>query len=294
MNQQPSVFSVFSVSDMTLLKTNKSNDTTRKKRRNHVRQACLPCRKAHTACDETKPCGRCVKQQRPELCVQSVEEYSELGEEEPQTPKKLKKEDSDIESQTPNNFMTTGPPSSNTLTPLLPNQSSPFPNISHYPTNNTSILPSHQILNTNPHPIHNPRPIVPLPISKNIPTTSPELSPLLTLSGEALTSTPIENIQIQGNPIYTPPDINASNDPNNYTSTLNIYNLLVLTHQKMDTFITDLNRMRIELITTKQQQDRMMDFFSNVSQTNVIHVTQSDPSSTTRRPRDIGMGYSHV
>jgi hypothetical protein len=140
---QPAVFSVFSVSDMTLLKTNKSNDT-RKKRRNHVKQACLPCRRAHTACDETKPCARCVKQCRPELCVQTEEEYKELANDEGEArPLKRQKREESPERPFP---LESSPPSQLPGHPLpsllpqpqatlqhpsfpntIPTQSQPFP-----------------------------------------------------------------------------------------------------------------------------------------------------------------------
>jgi len=64
-------FLVFSADDMSLID---ANDKTLKKRRNYVKSACIPCRKAHTACDETKPCSRCISRGIPHLCVHEDEE----------------------------------------------------------------------------------------------------------------------------------------------------------------------------------------------------------------------------
>lgn len=138
----PAVFSVFSVSDMTLLKTNKPTDS-RKKRRNHVKQACLLCRRAHTACDETKPCSRCVKQQRPELCVQTIEEYNEILNstnsssiiDEEKVTKKIKRDSSPQESDTTSNIVA---PVLNNPVPLNTCLSTPISNAS-MPTLNTSL-----------------------------------------------------------------------------------------------------------------------------------------------------------
>eukprot|EP01125_Pyxidicula_operculata_P005910 TRINITY_DN2066_c0_g1_i2.p2 TRINITY_DN2066_c0_g1~~TRINITY_DN2066_c0_g1_i2.p2 ORF type:complete len:265 (+),score=12.50 TRINITY_DN2066_c0_g1_i2:111-905(+) len=66
----PPIFSVFSVNEnsMQLIKHSK-NINESKKRRVHVKNACVPCREAHTACDEKRPCTRCVKRNHPKLCV---------------------------------------------------------------------------------------------------------------------------------------------------------------------------------------------------------------------------------
>eukprot|EP01125_Pyxidicula_operculata_P003648 TRINITY_DN1484_c0_g1_i2.p1 TRINITY_DN1484_c0_g1~~TRINITY_DN1484_c0_g1_i2.p1 ORF type:complete len:309 (+),score=20.13 TRINITY_DN1484_c0_g1_i2:20-946(+) len=64
------VFSVFSVNDMQLIThiPQPTQQPVKKQRRVHVKSACVPCRQAHAACDEKRPCSRCVKRNHPELC----------------------------------------------------------------------------------------------------------------------------------------------------------------------------------------------------------------------------------
>eukprot|EP01125_Pyxidicula_operculata_P007096 TRINITY_DN2416_c0_g1_i1.p1 TRINITY_DN2416_c0_g1~~TRINITY_DN2416_c0_g1_i1.p1 ORF type:complete len:247 (+),score=39.22 TRINITY_DN2416_c0_g1_i1:36-776(+) len=47
----------------------KQNGNSNKQRRRQVKTACTLCRKSHAACDDTRPCSRCVKLGQPELCI---------------------------------------------------------------------------------------------------------------------------------------------------------------------------------------------------------------------------------
>jgi hypothetical protein len=325
---QPSVFSVFSVSDMTLLKTNKSNDASRKKRRNHVKQACLPCRRAHTACDETKPCSRCVKQQRPELCVQTAEEYNELlQDEESRNTKKMKREESNPDIDTNlvsgNMSQSTGPPSTLhsshptpplTVTPILTNTT----------TNTTSSQQQMLVTSHSAGTSQRPLPMLPMQLTQASKNSSPDQSPVSPLgTTESTYSAPLDTTQsssgysswvtpreskmevygsndIGGLPMNyanNPPggsygsssfresDTSALSDSSGYNLILNIFNLVASTNHKMDSFITEFNRVRTELNTTKQQQERMMNFFRIIQKQmlymlhNPIHPIQPGDSA---------------
>ncbi|ORX60095.1 hypothetical protein BCR36DRAFT_241924, partial [Piromyces finnis] len=49
-----------------------NQDSLKPKRKTHVTRACSNCKKAHLACDVSRPCKHCVTFGRADTCVDAI------------------------------------------------------------------------------------------------------------------------------------------------------------------------------------------------------------------------------
>jgi hypothetical protein len=269
-----------------------ANDKTLKKRRNYVKSACIPCRKAHTACDETKPCSRCISRGIPHLCIHEDEEeiskqvpeekgalrfeiHDSFAESQRKKPKK-KPRDPNINTTNVNinmNKGTIGVPRGKEVTQspksrerikqsLLINGPSPSPQLQERKIGITPLQPSpttspiSSLISSPPF-----QPVSESPIFTFTPISSTfrSLPPNLTIPGLLHSSTLTTN-----KPPLTLPNIpepsktgTVISEPEKTLEDSDYVGLLKGIYQKIDNLESEITRMETELDETKQETQQL-------------------------------------